>query len=282
MGNDSIVQVAHGSVKRRMPAEDARHAWTAQGTSSLTPLPREAPRPHRGAPDKSSGPCARGAAEGYSPRCGARSIPSQYAERGKEQSPPGRAKPPTPEGRSRQELGTMCAGRSRGALRFLSQSAGAHMQGAPPLRCRVRREGGASRGWGFEAALRRTARSPVVTRTVSHGSEPIQRGNLRGGLVVAGKAPGALPVAAGSRCHGGHLSRWIASGTPRASRFPAPAGPIRVLAERPSGQSDILFTEPAFQQRVGTPISVKPAVLGGRRVPGSWLCSTGTFRPGTL
>ena len=113
--------------------------------------------------------------------------------------------PPTPQGRSRQELGTMCAGRSRGALRFLSQSAGAHMQGAPPLRCRVRREGGASRGWGFEAALRRTARSPVVTRTVSHGSEPIQRGNLRGGLLVAGKAPGALPVAAGSGCHGGRL-----------------------------------------------------------------------------
>jgi hypothetical protein len=33
----------------------------------LTPCPREAPRPQRGAPDKSSGPCARGAAEGPSP-----------------------------------------------------------------------------------------------------------------------------------------------------------------------------------------------------------------------
>ena len=212
-------------------AEDARHARTAQGTSSLTPLRAKPPDPTGALPIR-----ARDHVRGAQPRGPA--IPLVVGRR--------------------------------------SHAGGS----SAPLRSAPRR--GASRGWGFEAALRRTARSPVVTRTVSHGSEPIQRGNLRGGLLVAGKAPGALPVAAGSRCHGGHLSRWIASGTPRASRFPAPAGPIRVLAERPSGQRYILFTEPAFQQRVGTPISVKPAVLGGRRVPGSWLCSTGTFRPGTL
>ena len=45
-------------------AGDAHHARKAQGASRLTPRPREAPRPQRGAPDKSSGPCARGAAEG--------------------------------------------------------------------------------------------------------------------------------------------------------------------------------------------------------------------------
>ena len=175
-------------------AEDARRAPYG-GTGCFKPhLPSaRSPRPQRGAPDKSSGPCARGAAEGHSPRCGACSIPSQFAERETEKSPPLRAKPPdprgvlpirardhvrgaqpkgslrcagpapsqasslrgrrrshipsarsppTPEGRSRQELGTVCAGRSRGALRFLSQSAGAAMQGAPALRCGVRREGG--------------------------------------------------------------------------------------------------------------------------------------------
>jgi len=85
-----------GYVRR---AGEARHARTAQGASRLTPFgprepagsrgetapcPREPPRPHRGAPDKSSGPCARGAAEGPSPWCGARFIPSQNAEKGKE------------------------------------------------------------------------------------------------------------------------------------------------------------------------------------------------------
>jgi hypothetical protein len=62
--------------------------------------------------------------------------------------PPPAQSRPTPEGRSRQELGTMCAGRSRGALRFLSRSAGVPMQGAPPLRCGVRREGGLRAGGG--------------------------------------------------------------------------------------------------------------------------------------
>jgi len=52
---------------------------------------------------------------------------------------PSARNPPTPEGR--------CAGRSRGALSaFLSWLAGAPMQGAPPLRCGVRREGGLRAG----------------------------------------------------------------------------------------------------------------------------------------
>jgi hypothetical protein len=42
---------------------EVRCRWV-RGTA---PRPREAPRPQRGAPDKSSGPCARGAAEGPSP-----------------------------------------------------------------------------------------------------------------------------------------------------------------------------------------------------------------------
>jgi len=90
--------------------------------------------------------------------------------------PPPARSPPTPEGRSRQEPGTMCAGRSRWALSAIPLAVGrrSHAGGSSaPLRSAPRR--GASRGWGFEAALRRTARSPVVTRTVSHGSEPIHR-----------------------------------------------------------------------------------------------------------
>jgi len=63
------------------------------------PLRAKRPRPQRGAPDKSPGPCARGAAEGPS-------------------------------------------------LRFLSWLAGVPMQGAPPLRCGVRREGGLRAGGG--------------------------------------------------------------------------------------------------------------------------------------
>ena len=54
--------------------------------------------------------------------------------------PPSARSPPTPEGR--------CAGRSRGAPRFLSRSAGVPMQGAPPLRCGVRRKG--ARGGGLD------------------------------------------------------------------------------------------------------------------------------------
>jgi len=54
--------------------------------------------------------------------------------------PPPARSPPTPEGRSRQELGTMCAGRSRGGLSplFLLWSAGVRMQEAP-LRSAPRR-----------------------------------------------------------------------------------------------------------------------------------------------
>ena len=69
----------------------------------------------------------------------------------------------------------MCAGRSRGALSVIPLAVGrrSHAGGSSaPLRSAPRR--GASRGWGFEAALRWTARSPVVTRAVSRASEPIQ------------------------------------------------------------------------------------------------------------
>jgi hypothetical protein len=105
-------------------------------------------------------------------------------------SPPVRAKPP--EAQPRGPAIPLAVGR-----RSHAGGSSAALRSAP------RR--GASRGRGFEAALRRTARSPVVTRTVSHGSEPIQRGDLRGGLLVAGKAPGALPVVARSGYHGGPL-----------------------------------------------------------------------------
>jgi hypothetical protein len=51
------------------PHPSGVHA-TPSGCASggeTAPYPREAPRPQRGAPDKSSGPCARGAVEGPSP-----------------------------------------------------------------------------------------------------------------------------------------------------------------------------------------------------------------------
>jgi hypothetical protein len=88
-------------------------------------------------------------------------------------SPPSARSSPTPEGRSRQELGTMCAGRSRGALRFLSWLAGVPMQGAPPLRCGVRREGGFRAGGGSKGhqdsllrALCRIRRSHMVPNLI--------------------------------------------------------------------------------------------------------------------
>jgi len=87
---------------------------------------------------------------------------------------------PTPEGRSRQEPGTMCAGRSRAAFYAIPLAVGrpSHAGGSSaPLRSAPRR--GASRGSGFEGALRRTARSPVVARTVSHGSEPLHTSTTR-------------------------------------------------------------------------------------------------------
>jgi hypothetical protein len=86
---------------------------------------------------------------------------------------PLRARPPDPRGtlptRARDHVR---GAQPRGPAIPLAVSRRSHAGGSSaPLRSAPRR--GASRGWGFEAALRRAARSPVVTRAVSHGSEPI-------------------------------------------------------------------------------------------------------------
>jgi len=85
---------------------------------------------------------------------------------------PVRAKPPDPRGalptRARDHVR---GAQPRGPAIPLAVSRRSHAGGSSaPLRSAPRR----GKAWGFEAALGRTARSPVVTRTVSHGSEPIQ------------------------------------------------------------------------------------------------------------
>ena len=87
-------------------------------------------------------------------------------------SPPVRAKPPDPRGalpiRARDHVR---GAQPRGPVIPLAIGRRSHAGGSStPLRSAPRR--GASRGWGFEGALRRTAMAPVVARTVSHGSEP--------------------------------------------------------------------------------------------------------------
>jgi hypothetical protein len=138
----------------------------------LTPLPREAPRPHRGA--------ARGAAEGPPPRCRTCSIPCQFAERERGSSRGAEGlRPPAPP-ISHLPSARSPLRRSRGALSAIPLAVGrrSHAGGSSaPLRSAPRR--GASRGWGFEGALRRTAIAPVVARTVSHASEPLHTSTTR-------------------------------------------------------------------------------------------------------
>ena len=158
----SIPCMGSGHVRQ---ADDARNApYGSTGCFMPHPPPREAPRPQRGAPDKSSGPCARGAAEG----------PCDFSSRVMKK----------PLARKRdsnmwwlgQRPNHHIFGFLSGTKAFSSRSrclAGVPMQGAPPLRCGVRREGrlcagGGSKGHqdGLPQALCRLRRSHIDPKPI--------------------------------------------------------------------------------------------------------------------
>ena len=98
----------------------------------LTPCPREAPRPQRGAPDKSSGPCARGAAEGPLRREFAIDT-AECGGEGEELKEAGGRRPPA-------SFKTSPLPRLDSLLRRVTLAGG-----GPPLRYGLLREG---KGWG--------------------------------------------------------------------------------------------------------------------------------------
>jgi hypothetical protein len=171
----------------------------AEDSHVLNPLGRYPPRPHRTGclvASPRSPPSGMLPAEPWDRvRGAARPGPTHPSgAHAGARRPPARAKPPDPRGalpirardhvRGAQPRGPLRSpaltssqaslrrgGRSASPplpLRFLFRLAGVPMQGAPPLRCGVRREGALRAGGGSKS-------QPAMARvTVSHGSEPVQ------------------------------------------------------------------------------------------------------------
>ena len=112
-------------------------------------------------------------AEPRGPLRGAEVAPSQVSTRRRGRSPRGAGGPWPPAPHNHLPSARSPPRSSRGALRFLSWLAGVPKQGAPPLRCGVRREGGLRAGGGSKGqqdsllrALCRLRRSHMVPNLI--------------------------------------------------------------------------------------------------------------------